>query len=139
MRPGNDLLRSIGDRLVSIEAVLVCYGTGVPVDQGTAQRVTRLALLGTSRLRHTLRNSNYPREYREQMGAVVALVEAGRIAISSNKGKPEGEPRVTVANVRKHNSPLDRTRLLVGSLSHQQLRMFQGAPKEGWPSAEIDS
>jgi hypothetical protein len=99
MRPGNDLLRSIGDRLVSIEAVLVCYGTGVPVDQGTAQRVTRLALLGTSRLRHTLRNSNYPRECREQMGAVVALVEAGRIAISSNKGKPEGEPRVTVANV----------------------------------------
>jgi hypothetical protein len=29
--PGNDLLRSIGDRLVSIEPVLVCYGTGVPL------------------------------------------------------------------------------------------------------------
>jgi multidrug resistance protein MdtO len=76
IRPGNDLLRSIAERLASVESVLDCYGTGVPVDQRTAKTVTRLAMLGTSRLRHTLRNSNFPREYREQMGAVVAL--AGR-------------------------------------------------------------
>jgi multidrug resistance protein MdtO len=31
-------------------------------------------MLGTSRLLRTLRNSNYPQDYREQMGAVVALV-----------------------------------------------------------------
>lgn len=74
MRPGNDLLRSIADRLASVEAVLACYGEDVPVDPETAKKVTRLAMLGTSRLRHTLRNSNYPRQYLEQMGAVVALV-----------------------------------------------------------------
>ena len=74
IRPGNDLLRSIADRLASVEAVLDCYGTHGPVDHATAKKVTRLAMLGTSRLRGILRNSNYPQDYREQMGAVVALV-----------------------------------------------------------------
>lgn len=73
-RPGNDLLRSIADRLTSVEAVLVCYETGGPMDQEAAKRVTRLAMLGTSRLRSTLRASNYPRDYAEHMGGVVALV-----------------------------------------------------------------
>ena len=73
-RPGNDLLRSIADRLTSVEATLVCYGTGGAVDQATADKVVRLSMLGTSRLRRTLRTSDYPRDYMEQMGAVVALV-----------------------------------------------------------------
>ncbi|WP_035353698.1 FUSC family protein [Edaphobacter aggregans] len=73
-RPGNDLLRSIADRLTSVEAALVCYGTGGAVDQATADKLSRLAMLGTSRLRRTLLTSNYPRDYMEQIGAVVALV-----------------------------------------------------------------
>jgi len=73
-RPGNDLLRSIADRLTSVEAALVCYETGGAADQATADKVARLAMLGTSRLRCTLRTSSYPRDYMEQMGAVVALV-----------------------------------------------------------------
>jgi multidrug resistance protein MdtO len=73
-RPGNDLLRSIADRLDSVEAVLVCYGTDGPMDKAAEKKVTRLAMLGISRLRRILRDSNYPREYGEQMGAVVALV-----------------------------------------------------------------
>jgi multidrug resistance protein MdtO len=73
-RPGNDLLRSIVDRLTSVEAALVCYGTGGAVDQATTDKLARLAMLGTSRLRRTLCTSNYSRDYMEQMGAVVALV-----------------------------------------------------------------
>jgi multidrug resistance protein MdtO len=73
-RPGNDLLRSIADRLTSVEATLVGYETGGAADQATADKVARLAMLGTSRLRRTLCTSNYPRDYMEQMGAVVALV-----------------------------------------------------------------
>jgi multidrug resistance protein MdtO len=74
IRPGDDLLRSIGDRLASVKAVLGCYGTGKPVDQATAKKITQLAMLGTSRLRGALRSSNYPQDRREQMGGVVALV-----------------------------------------------------------------
>jgi multidrug resistance protein MdtO len=73
-RPGNDLLRSIADQLTSVETALVSYGTGGAVDQANANTIKRLAMLGTSRLRRTLRTSNYPRDYNEQMGAVVALV-----------------------------------------------------------------
>jgi multidrug resistance protein MdtO len=72
--PGNELLRSIADRLTSVEAALLGYGTGDAADQATADNLERLAMLGTSRLRRTLRASNYPRDYVEQMGAVVALV-----------------------------------------------------------------
>jgi multidrug resistance protein MdtO len=77
IRPRNDLLRSIADRLSAVESVLACYATDVPTDQATEKSVIRLAMLGTSRLRYTLRDSKYSREYREQMGAVVAL--AGRL------------------------------------------------------------
>jgi multidrug resistance protein MdtO len=73
-RPGNDLLRSIADRLTSVEAALLCYGTGGAADQATADKLARLAMLGTSRLRRTLCTSDYPRDYMERMGAVVALV-----------------------------------------------------------------
>jgi multidrug resistance protein MdtO len=74
IRPGNDLLRSIDERLTSVEDALVCYGAVGIVDPVAANKVTRLAMLGTSRLRLILRTSNYPRTQSEQMGAVVALV-----------------------------------------------------------------
>ena len=74
IRPGNDLLRSIADRLSAVESVLACYATDGRTDQTTEESVTRLAMLGTSRLRHSLRTSDYPRDSMEQMGAVVALV-----------------------------------------------------------------
>jgi multidrug resistance protein MdtO len=74
IRPGDDLLRAIDERLAAIEDALVCYGAGGIVDQVATNNVTRLAMLGTSRLRLILRTSNYPRSQSEQMGAIVALV-----------------------------------------------------------------
>jgi multidrug resistance protein MdtO len=73
IRPGDDLLRSIADRLASVEVLLASYLTD-RTDRAAEDRVTRLALLGASRLRSTLRGSCYPRDYSEEMGAVVALV-----------------------------------------------------------------
>jgi len=35
--------------------------------------------------------------------------EAGRVAISANKGKPERQARVTQASARRHNFPLGLT------------------------------
>jgi multidrug resistance protein MdtO len=74
IRPGNDLLRSIADRLSAVESVVDSYATDGLMVEATEKSVTRLALLGTPRLRYTLRDSKYSREYCEQMGAVVALV-----------------------------------------------------------------
>lgn len=77
MRPGDELVDSIAERLASVEELLTCYAAGRPVDDKAEKRVTRLAMLGTSRLRSNLRRSTHPGQYREQMGAVVVL--AGRL------------------------------------------------------------
>ena len=74
MRPGDELVRSIAERLASVEELLTCYSADRPVDDKAEKRVTRLAMLGTSRLRRTLRRSTHSGQYREQMGAVVVLV-----------------------------------------------------------------
>jgi multidrug resistance protein MdtO len=74
MRPGNELVRSIAERLASVEEILTCYSADRQVDDKAEKRVTRLAMLGTSRLRSNLRRSTHPGPYREQMGAVVVLV-----------------------------------------------------------------
>jgi multidrug resistance protein MdtO len=72
--PGDDLLRSIADRLTSVTDVLASYLADTPLDPVSVSRVTRFAMLGTSRLRRDLRRSTVSREYSEQMGALVALV-----------------------------------------------------------------
>jgi len=74
IRPGDDLVRSIAERLASVEALLTYYSADRPVDDITEKRITQLAMLGTSRLRRILRRSTYSEQYREQMGAVVVLV-----------------------------------------------------------------
>jgi multidrug resistance protein MdtO len=74
IRPGDDLMRSIAERLTSVEELLNCYSSDRPVDKATEKRLTRLAMLGTSRLRRALHRSTYPQQYREQMSALVALV-----------------------------------------------------------------
>ncbi len=73
IRPEDDFGQSVADRLASVEEVLTCYAADRPVDPATEKKVTRFALLGTSRLRSILRRSSYSRRYSEQMGAMVAL------------------------------------------------------------------
>jgi multidrug resistance protein MdtO len=74
IEPGDELVDSIAERLACVEELLTCYSAGRPVDDKTEQRVTQLAILGTSKLRRALRRSTYSEQYREQMGAVVVLV-----------------------------------------------------------------
>lgn len=79
------ILQPLGDRLGVVEELLNCYASGLSVDEKTEERITRFAMAGTSAIRHTLRRSAYPPAYREQMGAVIALV--GRlIDVAANAG-----------------------------------------------------
>ena len=87
IRPGDDLIRSVAERLSAVEEVLVCYASDRPVDKAAETRLTRLAMLGASRLRRVLSRSNHPQQYREQMSALVALV--GRLVdIAANMMQP---------------------------------------------------
>jgi multidrug resistance protein MdtO len=74
MRPGDDIVVPVADRLAAIHSVLICYSEGRPVDQATEEKVIRLGMLGTSTLRRALHRSDYSPQYRTQMSGVVALV-----------------------------------------------------------------
>jgi multidrug resistance protein MdtO len=72
-RPRDQLVGSIADRLASVEEILPFYLEGRPVDAAAESKITRFAMVGTSRLRRILRRSTYPRNYRERMGTVIGL------------------------------------------------------------------
>jgi multidrug resistance protein MdtO len=73
VRPGDDIIAPVADRLAAIYSVLICYAEGRS-DRAAEEKLTRLGMLGTSALRRALRRSDYSREYQAQMGGVVALV-----------------------------------------------------------------
>jgi multidrug resistance protein MdtO len=74
MSAGDDIVLPIAVRLNSVEELLNCYLTNRAVDSKIAANVTSLAMRGASRLRRNLRRSSYSPLYREQMGALLALV-----------------------------------------------------------------
>jgi multidrug resistance protein MdtO len=70
----DNLVRSIAERLRCVEQVVFAYAEGRPIDETTRKNVTRLTMVGMSQLRRTLQTSSHSSQYREQMGAVLALV-----------------------------------------------------------------
>ncbi len=74
MRPGDDIVLPVADRLAAVYSVLHCYGEGRPVDQTSEEKLIRLGMLGTSAVRRALRSSGYSPQYKTQMSGVVALV-----------------------------------------------------------------
>ncbi len=74
VRPGDDIVVPVADRLATVHSVLIGYAERGSVDQATEEKVIRLGMLGTSTLRRALRRSDYSPQYRTQMSAVVALV-----------------------------------------------------------------
>jgi multidrug resistance protein MdtO len=73
----NDLTDPLAEALTSVENLLRCHAEGRVVDAAAHTGITRLAMLGTSRLRRILSRGGYDPVYVVRMGAVVALV--GRI------------------------------------------------------------
>ena len=74
MKPGDNVVLPIAERLAAVESLLARYAEGGLVDHATEKKVIRLGMLGTSTLRRVLRRSDYSPHYRSQMSGVVALV-----------------------------------------------------------------
>ena len=74
LRPGDELLSPLAERLAAVEDVLGRYSKGESASKETEKRITHLAMLGTSSLRRILRRSGYAPHYAEQMGAAVVLI-----------------------------------------------------------------
>jgi multidrug resistance protein MdtO len=73
VRRGNDLMAGITERLAYVEELLCCYADDRPIESSIETGITRLALVGTSRLRRMLSQSNVSPYGVQEMGAVVAL------------------------------------------------------------------
>ena len=76
VKPGDDVVLPVAERLAAVEDLLGCYAEGRQADSA-AEKITRLETQGTSTLRRALRYSNDSQRYRAQMGGVVAV--AGRL------------------------------------------------------------
>ncbi len=74
LRPGDEIVVPLADRLAAVQGLVACYAEDRTVDQVTTDRITRFAMLGTSRLRRLLRRSDYCSEYRLVMNSVATLV-----------------------------------------------------------------
>ena len=73
-RPGDEILLPMTERLSTVEEVLSCYAEGRTLAPATEQRIVRLAMLGTSRLRQILTRSNIPPQYSVAAGGVAVLI-----------------------------------------------------------------
>jgi multidrug resistance protein MdtO len=95
LRPGNDLVRPIAERLAGVEELLKSYAADHSGNERTEKEIIRLGMVGTSRLRRLLGRSTWSLHYREQMGALVALV--GRLVdIAANLTHLEIRPSENV-------------------------------------------
>jgi multidrug resistance protein MdtO len=94
MKPGDDIVLPIAERLAAVESLLACYIEDRPVDHATEKKITRLAMLGTSTLRRVLRRSDYSLHYRAQMSGVVALV-GGLVDVAATLTQFRFEPSGT--------------------------------------------
>jgi multidrug resistance protein MdtO len=74
LRPGDVVLQPLAERLSAVADLLDSYAAGDCGDNKAIREVTRLAMVGTSGPRRLLRRSSYSPQYREQIGAVIALV-----------------------------------------------------------------
>jgi multidrug resistance protein MdtO len=72
-QPGDHVTVGVATRLFAVEELLTCYAQACPAGQSLKKRIAQAATVGTSRLRRSLRRANRPQQYRERMGAVVAL------------------------------------------------------------------
>jgi len=129
------ILHPLGDRLAVTQELLNCYGGGLSVDENTKDRITHFAMVGTSAIRRTLERSAYPRAYREQMGAVIALV--GRLVdIAANAANLSSDlPDNARARIRSLAAYIRtiRSDLLNGNVPalfelHNEAQLMAGAP-----------
>src|SRR4029077_6245118 len=73
IKPGEDIVAGVADRLAAVQSLLACFAENCPVDQRMQANVVRLAMVGTSMLRRNVQRSAYAPNYTEQMGAIIAL------------------------------------------------------------------
>ena len=74
LRPGDEVVLPIMERLSAVDNLLTFYADGRSADPYTEKQIVRMGTLGTSLLRRTLRRSEYSSQYSVEIGGVAVLV-----------------------------------------------------------------
>jgi multidrug resistance protein MdtO len=134
LRPRDEIVRSVAERLGTVERVLQGYSNGGPPDEAV-KAIVGLGQRGTSTLRRVLRRSGYSPQYRARMSGVVALV--GRLVdIVANLTQlgvsPAPGDRKQLRMLAEAVETL-RTDLLSGRIRASPLVEADGGPPPGIP------
>lgn len=73
LHPKEELFEGLAERWDALRQLLRCYAQEIPVPETLVGQFADSSMLGSSRLRRIAATSNYERQYREQLTAVVAL------------------------------------------------------------------
>src|SRR5260370_7130257 len=73
IKPGEDIVAGVADRLAAVQHVLVCFEKNCPADRLTPANVVRQAMAGTSMLRRILQRSASAQNSPQQMPTAIAL------------------------------------------------------------------
>lgn len=74
LRPGDNVIFTVADRLSAVEGVLRCYEKGEPVNAIAQRQINRFAMLGTSLARRYSARSGFNLPYEARIGGVISLV-----------------------------------------------------------------
>jgi multidrug resistance protein MdtO len=74
LRPGDQFILPLTERLSAVGDLLTCYAEGCAADSALEHRILRFEILGTSRLRRILRRSDRSSQDRVTMAGVTVLV-----------------------------------------------------------------
>src|ERR1700756_3369163 len=134
IKPAEDIVAGVAERLAAVQNLLACFAENRPVDQRIQANVVRLAMLGTSMLRRTLRRSAYATHYTEQMGAVIALTGtlvdlAANLTLPSHLHEDDRDQiRLLAENVGRARSALLAERVHLNAFHPDQLNVPQAIP-----------
>ncbi len=74
LRPGDNVIFTVTERLTAVEGVLRCYAKGEPVNAAAQRQIDRYAMLGTSLARRYSARSGFNLPYVARAGGVISLV-----------------------------------------------------------------
>lgn len=74
LRPGENVILTVAERLEAVEGVLRCYAKGEPVSVNAQRQINRFAMLGTSLARRYSARSGFNLPYVARTGGVIGLV-----------------------------------------------------------------
>ena len=80
--PGDPVIHAVSRRLTAVQQSLSAYAGGREPDKSTRTEIMRLATVGTSRLRSTIKRSGSAAHYRDRVGALVALAREDSLDIA---------------------------------------------------------